>query len=544
MTIKKKTWILTGLLVFLLLLLSGIQFRALRQVDSVMETYRSKAVYRIALLEEIKSQFGYGGFIHNFKNHVLRGQAKYATKFQKNDAAMKKALKQLKALATGPKDREAIAQVEAVAAQYAQAINVSVRMWGEGKSQAEIDKTVKINDGPAFAAFEAIEKETQALEAKSSEEMNRTITRLHILIACVLAVMVFCFAGYIFLLFGTIRRIEVLRRFAGKLGKGDFTATSEIQGKDELGAIARAFDEMVAHLHKMLTSIQTDAMRLDDASGSLSQTSGVMLTSAEDVMGRSSTVAAAAEEMSTNMNSVAAAAEQAANNVGVVANAAEEMLTSIEAVTKDTGEANQITQSAVEESRSASARVHELGQAAEAIGKVTEAISEISEQTNLLALNATIEAARAGEAGKGFAVVAGEIKNLASQTSDATQEIKASVDGIQNSTQATVAQIEQISSIIDKVNLIVSQISDAVERQSGTTTEIARNVMEAAHGLDDVTQNVSESSRVAGTVATDIAGVHTTAGQLNGNSGEVDENANHLRALSQELKEMVGRFTL
>jgi methyl-accepting chemotaxis protein len=68
------------------------------------------------------------------------------------------------------------------------------------------------------------------------------------------------------------------------------------------------------------------------------------------------------------------------------------------------------------------------------ISKVTETITEISEQTNLLALNATIEAARAGEAGKGFAVVANEIKELAKQTSDATQEIKRKIESVQAST--------------------------------------------------------------------------------------------------------------
>lgn len=544
MTIKKKTWLLTGLLVLILLFLSGIQFRALKQVDTVMQSYRTQAVYRISLLESVKSQFGYGGFIHNFKNHVLRGQAKYVTKFQKNDTEMKRALRELEDHAVSAPDRQAIEAVRRVASQYANAIKVSEAMWADGESPTDIDKAVKINDKPAFEAFAVIEKETRTLEANSSQAMKHTLTRLHILIVGIFAVMVGCFIGYISLMFGTIRRIDSLRRFAGEIGKGNFTIASGIQGDDEIGSIATAFDEMVSQLRAMLTGIQGDTAKLDASSESLSGTSGDMLTSAEDVMGRSSSVADAADQMSANMNSVAAAAEEAATNVGMVASSAEEMLSSIREVSRNTGEASTITQSAVNEAKSASLRVNELGDAAIAIGKVSQAINEISEQTNLLALNATIEAARAGDAGKGFAVVASEIKNLANQTSDATEEIKQSVAGIQTTTQATVNQIEQISEIINKVNTLVSGISAAVDQQAGTTTEITHNVMEAAQGLEEVTRNVSESSLVAGEVARDISDVHGAAEQLNNDSSRVDGNAAELRSLSSELRALVSHFQL
>lgn len=544
MTIKKKTWLLTAFLIFIVLVLSGIQFQALRQVDSVMHSYRSQAVYRIGLLETIKSQFGYGGFIHNFKNHVLRGQAKYVDKFQKNDAEMKQALQELEHRATSPKDRKAIAAVRKVALQYADAIKISERMWAEGSTPTAIDKVVKISDKPAFEAFAVIEEETRGLEASSSAEMKRTLTRLYTLILCIFVVMVSCFVGYISLMFGTIRKIESLRLFTKEIGKGNFTVSSSINAHDEIGSIAKAFDEMVSQLRIMLKGVQNDTVDLDTSSASLSDTSSEMLSSAEDVMTRSSSVATAAEKMSANMNSVAAAAEQAATNVSMVATAAEEMLASFQEVSRNTNEATSITESAVEESKSASVRVHELGEAAIAIGNVTETINEISNQTNLLALNATIEAARAGEAGKGFAVVAGEIKNLANETSTATEEIKQSVGGIQASTQATVEQIEQISTIIDQVNVLVSNISASVDQQSGTTTEITRNVLEAAEGLDEVTRNVSQSSLVAGEVARDISDVHHAAEQLNGNSGSVDKNAAELRTLSSKLKSMVSHFSV
>src|SRR5208283_4511868 len=119
-------------------------------------------------------------------------------------------------------------------------------------------------------------------------------------------------------------------------------------------------------------------------------------------------------------------------------------------------------------------------QAALDIGKVTETITAISDQTKLLALNATIEAARAGAAGKGFAVVAHEIKELARQTADATEDIKAKVGGIQGATKGTLEDLARISEIIGQVSETVGSIASAIEEQSAVTKDIAQNVAGAA----------------------------------------------------------------
>jgi methyl-accepting chemotaxis protein len=131
----------------------------------------------------------------------------------------------------------------------------------------------------------------------------------------------------------------------------------------------------------------------------------------------------------------------------------------------------------------ASSNINQLGEAANTIGKVIETNTDISEQVNLLALNTTIEAARAGEAGKGFAVVANEIKELAKQTANATQEIKEKIGGIQGTTSTTVRQITEITQVITIVNDVVTNIATAVEEQSAATLEIADNVAPQVHPL-------------------------------------------------------------
>jgi len=330
--------------------------------------------------------------------------------------------------------------------------------------------------------------------------------------------------------------------FAEILSSGDFTQSLDIDQKDEIGVLSNSLNKVKSSLSQMFKNIATGIETLSSSSSELSVISEQLTSGTEHTSGKANTVATAAEEMSANMNSVAAATEQASTNMAMVATASEEMTSTINEIAQNSEKARTITGEAVSQARSASDSVGELGRAAQDIGKVTEAITDISEQTNLLALNATIEAARAGEAGKGFAVVANEIKELARQTAEATQEIKEKIGGIQNTTAGTVKEIEQISTVINEVNEIVTTIATAVEEQSVTTKEIAGNVTQAATGIQEVTQNVSQSSTVAGEIAKDIMEVNQASGDMANSSSQVNMSAAELSNLADQLKEMVERF--
>jgi methyl-accepting chemotaxis protein len=314
--------------------------------------------------------------------------------------------------------------------------------------------------------------------------------------------------------------------------------------QDELDKMAAWINTFVTRVANIIKDIANDSAKLNNSSADLSSLSAQMSGGAENMAGKSNTVAAAAEEMSSNMNSVAVAMEEAATNIGMVAAAAEQMTSTINEIAQNSEKASSITGEAVSQTQSASTKVDELGRAANEIGKVVETITEISEQVNLLALNATIEAARAGEAGRGFAVVANEIKDLAKQTAEATQEIKGKIGAIQGSTNATVTEINQVSKIINDVNEIVTIIATAVEEQSVTTKEIAENVAQASQGIQEVNENVAQSSSVSSEIATDIAGVNQSAGEMSNGSAQVNLSAEELTKMGAKLTEMVGKFKI
>lgn len=340
-----------------------------------------------------------------------------------------------------------------------------------------------------------------------------------------------------------IRQVVLMLKDVAK-GEGDLTKRLDVQSRGEIGEMCHSFNAFMEKIHVLIKEISENAKTLNVSSSDLSDIAGQLSTGAEGMADRSEGVANATEEMSSNMNSVAAASEQAATNIHLVATATEEMTTTVAEIAQNSEKARTITQSAVSRSDIASTKVGELGRAADEISKVTEVITEISEQTNLLALNATIEAARAGDAGKGFAVVANEIKELAKQTAEATQEIKSRIDGIQGSTSDTVTEIEQISNVINEVNEIVATIATAVEEQSVTSQEISGNVTQASQGIQEVNENVSQSSTVADTISQDIDEVNQSGHKINSSSDKVNLKAEDLSALADSLQALVGRFKI
>ena len=223
--------------------------------------------------------------------------------------------------------------------------------------------------------------------------------------------------------------------------------------------------------------------RVSDSAAGMRSTAGGMQSTAERTAGEA--------------GSAASASEQAAASVETVAAAAEELSASIDEISQQVATSTDIAQQAVDDASKTNDTVLSLSEAANRIGEVVNLISSIAEQTNLLALNATIEAARAGEAGKGFAVVAAEVKNLANQTAQATEDIAHQIAGMQSVTGEAVTAINGIGQTIGRINEIATTVASAIEEQGAATREIAANVQQANTGTQVVSSNVAEVTRAA-----------------------------------------------
>ncbi len=327
-------------------------------------------------------------------------------------------------------------------------------------------------------------------------------------------------------------------------GEGDLTKRLEITSKDEIGALARWFNTFMEKLQLMIKSISDNTGDLIGSARSLSNISTEMSENADQISLRSESVAASTTQMSSNMDTMAEAMEQTASNMTMVAAAAEQMNATINEIAQNSEKARQVTTQAVSQTQNTSQMMNNLSSSAQEIGKVTETITGISEQTNLLALNATIEAARAGDAGKGFAVVANEIKVLATQTADATKEIKDKIKGIQDSTSGTIKEITSILDIINDANDIVASIAASVEEQSASAKDIAGNIAQASTGISEVNENLAATNTVTADISNEISMVNTSIGEISKNSTQVNSNAQELKKLSEVLDELIKRFKI
>lgn len=282
----------------------------------------------------------------------------------------------------------------------------------------------------------------------------------------------------------------------GRAARGINEVTDALERQAKLVAVAQSTrvslaEEFETVVNKIVDSVVDSSEQVHEISGQLSQL---------------------AEKSSKNATAVAGALEQTTTNVEAVAKAAETLVASSTALASDAMESGgdqfaRAMRDVVTESESTNSLVGGLAEESAKISGVVKLITDIAAQTKLLALNATIEAASAGEAGRGFSVVASEVKNLAQQTAEATDNIENQVSSIKTSTQRAGKAIKSIGQTITKCYELSDAIIEAAASQRSTTHEISTNIAEAAvrnRGVTEETHALAEATLETSSVAVQL----------------------------------------
>ncbi len=245
-------------------------------------------------------------------------------------------------------------------------------------------------------------------------------------------------------------------------------------------------------------------------------------------------MAAAAEQATTQTASVTRSMEQASGGVTAAAAASDEFAMSIGEISRQASHSAGLARRAAENASNADETIGALATSADQVGQIVELIQSIARRTNLLALNASIEAARGGEAGRGFAVVASEVKELAAQTSRATDDVAEQIRRMQDSTGASVGALRSVAEQIRELEQTAVSIAGAVDQQSVAGQDLARSIDIAARSTEEVSSNIGEvrqTSLATGAAANQVLDSSTVLeGQAGTLKAQVDEFLRHVRA--------------
>jgi len=302
----------------------------------------------------------------------------------------------------------------------------------------------------------------------------------------------------------------------------DLTVRVDIDQKDEIGAVAHAFQAMINRFGDILRDVRDTSARLQQNAQQLANTTELTREGVSVQMRETDQVATAATEMTHAIEEVSRNAHQAAD--------------AATSANRETESGNRVLEEALGSINNLAARIDTAGQVikrvetdSSSIGSVLDVIRGIAEQTNLLALNAAIEAARAGEQGRGFAVVADEVRSLAQRTQESTQEIQGMIERLQGGAREAVRSMEEgsdemqrtmtqaarageslaaIKQSVSMINDMNTQIASATEEQMAVSQEISRNVVNisdvaksSAHSVQEVEKASRELNQAAGRLA-------------------------------------------
>ena len=353
-------------------------------------------------------------------------------------------------------------------------------------------------------------------------------------------------------------KLKRLEEYSVRVGQGDLSTECTLKSADEIGSIAKSFNIMKNELNNLITEIHSTAEEVANNSDKVLDIVSTIAVASNEITLAVDEIAEGASDQVEDANAGSRKMNELSNSINKIVDISVSSMKQAEIMIEKTSAGikkiedlkNSFTKND-DSVKKVAIGIQELGEKSNTINDIVETINNIADQTNLLALNAAIEAARAGEHGKGFAVVADEVRKLAEQSSQATEEIRIIINDISNVIHNTEESMEVSNTIINETNISLSDTVNSyrdIEKEASKvidnikiTTEHARQIDEESILVIDSINGILEVSSQSAAATEEIS---ATVNTQNESISSVDQQLNSMNKTILDLKNKLKKFKI